>query len=236
MTPALFIPNHAALEITPTAVALARRAEVLEQSALIGKCENDADNQRITDAILALRGLASDVEKARKAAKEPSLTYGRNVDKAAKEFVSDVIDETTRLGRMAGDYAAVQLAKRNAEENARREQLSLIERERELAISQAKSIEDVDKAREVAMVRVATEVPESKPMATAPGQSCREDWKYEVTDIWALAKAHPHLVKWEVRHSDILSALRAGQTLIGIRKWLAPVLSYRKPGGKEVEV
>ena len=75
-----------------------------------------------------------------------------------------------------------------------------------------------------------------KPPDRAEGQSVRQDWDFEVVDIWQLARMHPACVEVKARRSEILGLLRTGHTLAGIRAFLVVKSTTRTAKRVEVEV
>lgn len=93
-----------------------------------------------------------------------------------------------------------------------------MEVERQRALAEAKSHEELDKINE----RHCNEMQAlaDKPLPTpvrARGQVVTEDWEITITDIWLLARSHPTCVKIEALNGEIKSLLKAGVKVAGIR-------------------
>jgi len=212
----LIIANHSGLQITLAAEANKLKADALASSALIGKVASEADNERAVEAQTNLKGVINAIEKARKDAKAPFIDAGRDIDAMAKQFRADLDEELNRVGRLAGNYQALLLAKRRAEEAARLRELAELERQRQEERAKAKSLEELDKIdqrhNEVAQVLA----PPMQEPARPKGQVVKEDWDIIVTDKWQLARAHPMCVDITPRLSEIRKLLDAGQRVAGV--------------------
>jgi hypothetical protein len=75
-----------------------------------------------------------------------------------------------------------------------------------------------------------------KPPERAEGQSVRQDWDFEVTDVWLLARMHPGCVEVRPRRREIIDLLRTGNQLAGIRAFQVVRSTTRTVKQKEVEV
>lgn len=156
---ALIVRNDSQRAIAFTEQANALKTVALEKSALIAKVETPEQQNVAVEAQRELATLVKDVEKARKAAKEPIIEFGRQIDEQAKRFVSDLADEQMRIATLVGSYQSLVQAKQRAEENARRLEAERIENERqaeirriqEEAAAQARRLsEEQEKARRAA--------------------------------------------------------------------------------------
>lgn len=225
----LMLRNDAALslEFTPQAARLKR--EALELSAQIGKVADAASNLRAVAAQTELAQLVKLVEEARVAAKDPVLIFGRNIDAAAKAFTEELREEQWRLSRLVGDFQQLEQAKARAAQAAENERLAAIERERAKELAKATTHEELDKVQEKFDARAQQGGPVVLAPQKADNQTVREDWQYEVFDIWALARAHPGCIKIEGRALEIKSALKAGVNLAGVRAWKVTTAGVRLP-------
>jgi hypothetical protein len=118
-----------------------------------------------------------------------------------------------RLDAEAAELARNQAEAKNAEDRARCE-VARLELERQQALAQAASHEQLDRINEQHAQAVA-DLPVAAPVR-AEGQRVREEWAITVTDIWLLAKAHPVCVKIEPRLSEIKQLLDAGVKVAGV--------------------
>lgn len=111
--------------------------EALEKAALVGRVTNSDEQSTAVEAQQAIAQTISQVEKARKACKEPALEFGKKVDEAARTFVQEVKEEQLRLARLVGDFVQLENAKREAAERARRLEEEKLEREKQEATMKA---------------------------------------------------------------------------------------------------
>ena len=142
-----------------TEEALENRALAVVQASAVESVHN-ADSQSVAVAAqTSLRKLISEVEKSRKAIKEPVLEAGRAIDKAATDFVEQLKSHELRLARLCGDYQQAELEKaREAERKAQ------AERER-IAREQAEAIAAAERAAAEERARIAREQAEATAAA-----------------------------------------------------------------------
>ena len=191
------------------------KAAALECAGLIGRVSNAAEQELAVAAQKELHRVLSLTEAARKAVKEPVLDYGRKIDDTAKKFIAELKEEEIRIARLVGNFQTLELAKARAAEAARLKELADVERRRQEELSRATSHDEYDAIQERANEEAA-----SVPVVThvkVAGQVVKEDWEIDVSDIWALARAHPMCVKIEPRRSEIKQLLDAGITPAGVK-------------------
>lgn len=233
---ALIVRDDSALSISFTEAAEHLKFVALQDAALIGKVANAGEQESAVAAQVALKTLINTVEKARKEAKAPVLAYGQKIDDTAKAFVKDISDEMMRISLLVGDYQALEAAKAQAAQKAENERLAALEREKNAELAKAETHDQLDSIQEKFNERARSE-----SVAVAPnrveGQRVTEDWDIAVSDIWALARAHPGMVKIEPRLSEIKAALKAGVKVAGITARpivKATVRAQRQPQAIEV--
>lgn len=223
------------LEITFTPEARALREHAMIKAVDV-EAVTDADSQAIAvEAQKALAEVLKIVEDSRKAIKAPILDAGRKVDATAQEFVRNVQTEATRISRLIGDFQALERAKQQAAENARKEELSRLEREREAELAKANSFEQREAVHERFQQEVES-IPRTPVAPTVQGQRVSEDFEFEVTDLHLLAKMHPDLVNIEPRRSAIREKLKLGHTVVGIQWRKVVNAAVRAPRTKELAV
>jgi hypothetical protein len=236
MSTALIVRDDTKLTCFFTEEAHAERQRALEAAALVGKVTDAHENDEAVKTQTGLATVARQVEQARKAAKEPVLNFGRQIDATAAEFVKEVKGEEMRVARLIGDFQTLQLAKQRAAEQAERDRLSALERERLAALAQAQSHEELEKVQETFNARAKEEAPPIAAPIRATGQTVREDWEFEVTDIWLLARAHANCVSIEPRRAEIKSLLSAGVQVAGVRAWRGVKSGVRTSTVKAIDV
>lgn len=219
MSNALMVRDDGRMSVAFTQSAIALRDAALEQAALVGRVANADEQQTAVLAQAALAEILTNVEKARKAAKEPVLNFGRAIDDAAKVFVTEAKSEQLRVGGLVSDFQNLERIRIQAARDAENARLAQLERERAAALAQAETVEKVNAIQEQFSNRARDEAPppQSITAARATGQRVREEWNIEVVDIWLLAKAHPGCVKIEPRLNEIKSLLDAGIKVAGVR-------------------
>lgn len=211
-------------------------SDALEGSALVAKVGDETENCTAVHAAQDLKAVINVLEKSRTDITKPALTFQRECKAFFDGKAQEAKDEFARLTRLVGDYAALQVAKARAAENAKKEELTRLEREREAALAQVKTHEEREVVQEHFNTRAAVEAIPPAPIITAKGQSIQMDIEVTVTDIWALSRAHPATVKMEPRMSELKALIRAGINPPGV-SWKEVVRpGIRATGGKVVDV
>lgn len=216
----LLVRDDSKLTVALSVEAIALRENALAAAGLIGRVSCAEEQQEAVDAQKALVAYRNAVESSRRLAKEPVLAYGRTIDDAAKRAVAEVAAEEIRITRLVADFQALELAKVRAREAAENERLRAIERERQAAIAEVKTHEELDRVNGEFDSRVADEAPAPMTPPRVEGQIVREEWNFEIVDVWALAHSHPACVNPpEPKRSEIKSLLDSGVKVVGVRAW-----------------
>ena len=212
---ALMVREDARLQVSYTAEAARLRDEALAVAGTIKSVTTPGEQEAAVKAQIAVKAVRNTCEKARKECKEPVIEFGRTIDGAAKQFDGPLGVEELRIAKLVGDYVTLMEQQRRAQEALRLAELDVIERRRQEELSKAQSHDEVDAIQE----RVNNEVRAAAvPLVVvrAEGQVVREDWEITVTDIMALARAHPNCVQMEVRKNEVKTLLNAGVRPPGI--------------------
>ena len=190
----LFSASGTDVTFAPDAHTL--RESALAAGALIARVDSAESNAAADAAMKGLKSLMSDVEKTRKKVKEPYLEACRLIDGAAEKFIADVADEFRRLQRATADWQTAQLERVKEQERRRQEEM------RRIDVNAQGISEDERQRREQEAMMIQPVAP-----TTVKGQTVREEWGWEVTDIYALVRAHPACVKIEPRAAEIKALL-----------------------------
>lgn len=205
-------PVNSGVEIKPEVIA--KRDLALTESALIGRVQNTDEQTRAVAAQKSLHEIASMVEKARKALKEPVIKAGKEIDAVAAKFLEDVKAEELRIATLVGNFQEGELAKARALEALRLTQLGELEEARQKALSEAATDDERDRIN--AEFCEANRDVQAPKIARVEGQVVKSEWEINVTDVWALARNHSSCVKIEPRMSEIRSLLDAGFQVAGV--------------------
>lgn len=202
-----------------TSDAEAMKEAALSSSALVSRVKDKLDQDIAVAAQANLQAVLSAAEKAREAAKKPWLETGRKIDAVAKAFRVEIDVELVRVAKLVGDFQTLELAKIRAAEQALRDDLDRLERERQEALAKASTHEELEKVQEEHAQRVLTHAASIPPpeQSRATGQVVREDWVIEVVNPLALAMNHPQCVKIEPRLSEIKLLLDQGIQVAGVK-------------------
>ena len=246
------------LKVAVTAEAVRLKDEALAVSALVGKVTNDEENNAAAQALKALKAVTRDVEKARKAVKEPFLDACRQIDEQAKTFVAELSEEEGRVLKLSADYATEQARRMREIEAARQREAARIERERleaesKIRAEEQKRLAEAQTAKEAERIRAefeakqnaereraaqALEAAAPAPVVTKPeGVSARQVWDFEVTDVWTLARLHPGLVTVTPNRREILDVIASGvREIKGLRIFEKTAITVRTAGAKPIDV
>lgn len=177
MSSALLIRDDSRRTLELTAEAQNRATNALESASLVGVVNNPEQQNAAVAVQCELKTLLSDIEKARVAAKQPVLDFGRMIDSASKAFMLPLEAEFDRVSRAVADFAALQEAQRKAEEAARRLEEQRLQRERDEEIRRQAQAELQEKLKlEAAEKEAQRQAAEAKnKIARAEAQKLAEE-------------------------------------------------------------
>jgi hypothetical protein len=215
-TTALIVRDDARLQVAFTTTAIALRDEALAIAGLVGKVTNDTENAAAVKAQMELTRVRQQAEKARKECKEPVIRFGKQIDDTARQFMSDIDSEMLRIGRLVGNFAALEQLRLREQQKAQQEALNKIEREKAAALAQAKTHEQADAIAEHFDQKAKLE---SAPLTVAreSGQVIRQDWSIQVFNPYELARYHPECVNITPKLGEIKSLLNQGIAVKGVK-------------------
>jgi hypothetical protein len=224
--------------------AYERRDITIAAATVIRSVASNAESAEATFALTKLANLRLEVERARKAVKEPVLAVGRKIDEAARDFIGEVVSEEQRLKSMIEAHAA-DVARRRAElEAAERRAAQEALRAKEEADRAAASAADSGKLKDVVAAKQAAQIREETLSARVDAADATSDakapdavtwqWDFVVEEPLVLARIAPELVTIQPQRAEILrelkeraasnhSAAEAWALLRGIRAFLKPV-------------
>ncbi|MBA3354989.1 MAG: hypothetical protein H0U18_03435 [Pyrinomonadaceae bacterium] len=211
---AILVRNDAGLTVQFSVEALEIKDSALALAGLIGRVSNAEEQESAVTAQRELKRVLKLSEDARKAAKAPVLDYGRKIDSTAEEFVKDLAVEDIRVSKLIANFQALESARVRAAEAAKQTELNALEVDRQKALADAKSHDELDRVNQEYCERVAA-LPVIAP-ARVEGQVVREDWEIQVTDIHTLYRAFPFAVDLKPRLSEIRQLLDAGSKVPGV--------------------
>lgn len=236
-------------QLTIAPEAEARKAQLLTAA---GGITTVTSNDESADAQVQSRRLAQmriEVEKSRKAVKEPVNRIGKLIDSTAKNFLDSLEAEEKRITQLIGRHAAeVAELKRIKEEEERRafEEARAAREAAEAAAEAAEStgkISDIIAAKEAEKHRseaLAARMDASAEVAsTKVAEGVRFAWDFEVTDIHTLYATDSELVEVTPRRAAILQKIKElAETMsdqdvsdvllqVGLHAFKKPVVSSR---------
>lgn len=234
---ALILRDDSRRSVAMTSRAMELKVAALESSALVGRVTTEDEQISAVAAQTSLAELLGAVEKARKAAKDPVLQFGRFIDDAAKTFCEELKEEQIRLARLVGDYQKILEQRARAAAAAENERLAALERERAKELAEAKSMDAVDAIQEKFNNRAQQEAIAPPPQPRVEGQRITQDWDVTVVDLWLLARSHPGCVRIEPLVGEIKSLLNAGVKVSGVKAERITKAGVRiSPRPKAIEV
>lgn len=201
-------------------------AEIADEEKRIGALIGDffsLEEARKRAAAEAARLEAEKIERDRRA--EEQRIFREQAEKQAA--LQREADEKLRVTNAARDAAEKAIREAKSEkarleaealaakhrEQAEREAIEL-KRQQELATAQSHA--QLDAAQERASNAQAAVFTAPMAPTRAQGQTVKADLDITVTDIWALARAHPGMVNIEPRLSEIKAAIRSGAKVAGV--------------------
>lgn len=138
-----------------------KKLELLKNAALI-VIVNDAVGDAAADSqIRLLAAMRIAVEKSREIAKRPALDFGKNVDAKARDFVTAIDAEETRLKKARGTYAEAVIKERTRV-------LAEMEKARHEEARRVREAEDKRRAEAAAAEKARIEAEENAWNATTP--------------------------------------------------------------------
>lgn len=258
ITTDLEVFSRSGFSVSVTAAAESLKDQALESSALVARVTNDEENEAAANALKRLKACTREVEKARKAIKEPFLDACRSLDAKAQAFSKELLEEEHRLGRLSADFETEKRENFRRIEAARAAEAERIERERfakeaEIRAEEQKRLAAAQSAKEAERIRAefeakqnaereraaqALEAATPAPVTTKPeGVSARAVWDFEVTDVWTLARLHPGLVTVTPNRREILDVINTGiREIKGLRIFEKTQLTVRTAHSKAIEV
>lgn len=189
--------------------------------------------------IRRIRTLLAGVEASRKLVKKPVLDLGKRIDSLADAYSADLDAEVRRLNKLLNDHLAHQRELAAAEERRRIEAERQAAEEKRKAEAELRRLEEEKrKAQEAVMAPFTPEekveaqakiveiqtrqleltaAPPPAPVQKAPitvakpaGVAAQPVWRFEVTDVLALADHSVLFVRIEPNTAEILKAIRGG--------------------------
>jgi hypothetical protein len=188
---------------------------LLAEVGAIGRVRSVEENERACALAGRLHELESAIEKARVILTKPLLEKQRELKKLATDFSSDISSEKSRLNTECGNFQTLEKAKLRDAEVAHRKALDEIERQHHADLASARNHEEREAIVEQFNNRVAAINPPIQP-TRAEGQVVKDDWDFDVVDVWALCRAFPNCIKPEPIRTEIKRMLDAGHKLPGV--------------------
>lgn len=133
-------PND--LTCTPDQQAIAARDSLLNEAAVIQAVKTEADNQQVAAVGSSMQRMIKEVESTRKDLTAHYLAAQRAIKETADSFCNPLMDEKTRLGRLAAAYRMEQDRKIESERIARTAEIERLQQ------AERKAAEDARKAAE----------------------------------------------------------------------------------------
>lgn len=187
----------------------------------------EAERSRVSRLIGDFQELeAAKVRAAEAAARLAAEQAERERRAELRRIAQEEAAKRAELDRAA--KAAAEAAAKANSENAKAEAAKIqADIDRQRAIAEAKSIEDMARANQEADMRAAAAQAAVAAPTRAAGQVVKYEWEITVESPFALATNHPECVRIEPRMSEIKSALDQGRKLAGVTARKVVVASVR---------
>lgn len=207
----LVIRDDARMDFRYNAEADKIKSLALELSALIGNVRNADEQQLAVNAQAEITRVLSLAEKARVAAKDPVLNFGRLIDTKAKAFIAELKEEQLRIATLVGNFQQLEQARVRAAEQVRLAEERRLQEERRQA--EQKALEDAAAAKRkldeeaAAIARKAAEAKNAEQRAKAE----QERIELKRQRALAVAKSHDDLDRINANHAEQVAALPVEQ-------------------------
>jgi hypothetical protein len=216
--------QHTQIDLAPSAIE--QRDDLVITASTLSTIEDSMDADAAASILRDIVAQIKACESSRTEINGPVLDLTRKINATAKSFVAPLEGEKDRLSRLLGAYQQAERDKaaeamRKAQEEARRvayeeaQKLAKVEAANGLDSAETKAATEAA-AEKVAEARVA--VAQVAPMQPK-GTAVKRTWKFEVTDIKALAVAHPELVVVSANTAAINAVIKHNQNIPGLRCW-----------------
>lgn len=236
-----------ALSIAPEAQA--RKQSLLGASGAITRVSSLDESADARFVCARLSEMRIEVEKCRKAIKEPVLATGKEIDQLARDFLAELDAEEKRLRILIGDHYQEQERIRQEKEAAEREAFDKARAAREAAqaatdrANASQAPDDIKAAADAALenrLAISNKLAASaEVIAAAPPGGVRMVWDFEIKDIAHVYAAAPGWVELTPRRAEILAWIRQAAEVaddqklidklaeVGITAFKRPVVSTR---------
>lgn len=230
--------NLKSVSITIAPEIIVKKADAILAARGALEITSDPMEALAVEALKSVTKAIKEMESSRAAMKKPVADLGKQIDELAREYSKELETEKDRLSRLIGAYA-LEKQKAAAEEDRKRvAELNRIEEERRKLKEDAERIateaarSGTPEAQEAAAAQISTLQAQSAALrqesvgvmvpitaSKEAGTATATKWRFEVTDVQALFKARPDLVKLEPSTSAINAAIATDQTIPGLKIW-----------------
>jgi hypothetical protein len=215
-----------AATITASEEARRQRDNLLYQSKSITVVRTTEEAEAAGKTLTAIKEFTRLIEDTRTQVGAPVLALTRKINDMAKELTLAADFEAVRISRLVGSYNTEQarLAEKKRQDALAEERRIAEETRKKLAAAEdaGASEKKLDKIEAKAFEQLAVAKADTAA-AVAPkmaGISTRKEICFEVTDIAALYKSFPALVKMEPNNQAIKAILKNSPGgLPGVRHW-----------------
>ncbi len=231
-------------EVLGSQDAASRRNELVKAASYALEVIDATSQQTAVSLMQEIQILRKEVEVSRKTVKAPVLEVGKKIDRIADEYCAPLETEYKRLSAAISAFQLaearraeelrekmrLEIAKRLEEEQRAKESAYLAEMELDAKPTEAQladAIQAEEKAKqseELSMQALRAPVP---VVERAAGMVLKDIVKWEVTDIHALYKAHPMLVRMEANRAAINATVAANSIVPGLRIWSEKAATVR---------
>lgn len=229
MNTAITLSGLGSPQISLTDQARATRDALLVEARDCQTVGDQLDADAAAELLKRIKGWTRQVEAGRSTAKAPVLELSRRIDGLAADLVVPIDVHAQRISRMLGEWQAAERCKADEAFRQQRQQEEELRQKAAAQMAAAEIETDSSDQAEQRKAQIAdayhhqvTESRQALAASAAPriaGTGVREDWKFEVTDIHALYRAHPELVVLQPNNAAIRAIVKHNQHIPGLRIW-----------------
>ena len=190
-----------ALTISPEAQL--QKAKILDEALAIVEVTTNEESAIASYEMRKLAKMRINVDTSRKQVKEPVIRIGKEIDKAAADFMLEIEAQENRIRGLIGNHAAEMLKlKQEAEEKER------------LAFESERAARELAESGGIAAVLDAKQALQDKlrasdeVVATRVAQGVRFVWDFKIYSIEDVMRYAPDLVEVTPRRREILAWLK----------------------------
>lgn len=227
------------LVVTTEQEAIQQRQTLLDVADGIKCIATEDDNNLAAECGSAMQKMVKGVETARKDLTAPYLAAQRTIKATADDFCEPLLNELTRIGRLASAYRSEQERRAEAERRERAAEIARLQAQERKAAEDARKaaaagdlagamMGDLIAAAATNATTVALSTPEPEAQKTAGQSFSSRVLGWECVDIIALFHNRPDLCNPPTPKASAIKAVCAPESPVpGLRLWWESKCSFK---------